>query len=52
MFGAKPGVGPRPKPHLSAVFACDQAREREALDGTTMILCLIWPDEGICSRLL
>ncbi|CAE7262076.1 jmjd6 [Symbiodinium sp. CCMP2456] len=23
-----------------------KAREREALDGTTMILCLIWPDEG------
>eukprot|EP00931_Biecheleriopsis_adriatica_P071426 TRINITY_DN45302_c0_g1_i1.p1 TRINITY_DN45302_c0_g1~~TRINITY_DN45302_c0_g1_i1.p1 ORF type:complete len:462 (-),score=105.49 TRINITY_DN45302_c0_g1_i1:38-1423(-) len=23
-----------------------KARERELLDGTTMILCLIWPDEG------
>ncbi|CAJ1331887.1 unnamed protein product [Effrenium voratum] len=23
-----------------------KAREREALDGTTMVLCLIWPDEG------
>ncbi|CAE7393369.1 jmjd6-b [Symbiodinium pilosum] len=23
-----------------------KAREREALDGTTMILCLVWPDEG------
>ncbi|CAE7294714.1 unnamed protein product [Symbiodinium natans] len=25
----------------------NKAREREALDGTTMILCLIWPDEGL-----
>ena len=23
-----------------------QAREKEALDGTTMILCLVWPEEG------